>query len=143
MTEPNAGSDLVSLSTKLTPDGEDYLLNGRKAFITGGGEASHYFIYCRFGDKPGYSGIGGVIVEKGAPGFSFGRQEEYMGLHGMPSCDLIFENVRVPKENIVINQGQFKDLMTTFDLERCGNAAMCLGGRRRRRRGSKKVRDGT
>jgi len=127
MTEPNAGSDLVSLSTKLTPDGEDYLLNGRKAFITGGGEASHYFIYCRFGDKPGYSGIGGVIVEKGAPGFSFGRQEEYMGLHGMPSCDLIFENVRVPKENIVINQGQFKDLMTTFDLERCGNAAMCLG----------------
>lgn len=127
MTEPGAGSDLVSLTTKLTPDGDGYLLNGRKAFITGGGEASHYFVYCRFGDKPGYGGIGGVIVEQGAPGFTFGKQEEYMGLHGMPSCDLIFENVRVPKENIVINQGQFKDLMTTFDLERCGNAAMCLG----------------
>nr|HPM78881.1 acyl-CoA dehydrogenase family protein [bacterium] len=127
MTEPGAGSDLVSLSTKLTPDGDDYILNGRKAFITGGGEASHYFVYCRFGDKPGYGGIGGVLVEKGAPGFSFGRQEEFMGLRGMPSCDLIFEDVRVPKENVVIRQGQFRELMTTFDLERCGNAAMCLG----------------
>jgi len=127
MTEPGAGSDLVSLSTKLTPDGDDYILNGRKAFITGGGEASHYFVYCRFGDKPGYGGIGGVLVEKGAPGFSFGRQEEFMGLRGMPSCDLIFEDVHVPKENVVIRQGQFRELMTTFDLERCGNAAMCLG----------------
>ncbi len=127
MTEPGAGSDLVSLSTKLTPDGDDYILNGRKAFITGGGEASHYFVYCRFGDKPGYGGIGGVLVEKDAPGFSFGRQEEFMGLRGMPSCDLIFEDVRVPKENVVIRQGQFRELMTTFDLERCGNAAMCLG----------------
>ncbi|HPQ68116.1 MAG TPA: acyl-CoA dehydrogenase family protein [bacterium] len=127
MTEPGAGSDLVSLSTKLTPDGDDYILNGRKAFITGGGEASHYFVYCRFGDKPGYGGIGGVLVEKDAPGFSFGRQEEFMGLRGMPSCDLIFEDVRVPKENVVIRQGQFRELMTTFDLERCGNSAMCLG----------------
>lgn len=127
MTEPDAGSDLVSLTTKLTPDGDDYRLNGRKAFITGGEEASHYFVYCRFGDKPGYGGIGGVLVEKGTPGFSFGKQEEFMGLRGMPSCDLIFEDVRVPKENVVIQKGQFKDLMTTFDLERCGNAAMCLG----------------
>ncbi|NLH47093.1 MAG: acyl-CoA dehydrogenase [Myxococcales bacterium] len=127
MTEPDAGSDLVSLTTKLTPDGDDYRLNGRKAFITGGEEASHYFVYCRFGDKPGYGGIGGVLVEKGMPGFSFGKQEEFMGLRGMPSCDLIFEDVRVPKENVVIQKGQFKDLMTTFDLERCGNAAMCLG----------------
>ena len=127
MTEPDAGSDLVSLTTRLTPDGDGYRLNGRKAFITGGEEASHYFVYCRFGDKPGYGGIGGVLVEKGTPGFSFGKQEEFMGLRGMPSCDLIFEDVRVPKENVVIQKGQFKDLMTTFDLERCGNAAMCLG----------------
>lgn len=127
MTEPGSGSDLVSLSTKLTPDGDDYILNGRKAFITGGEEASHYFVYCRFGDKPGYGGIGGVLVEKGTPGFSFGKQEDFMGLRGMPSCDLIFEDVRVPKENVVIHQGQFRELMTTFDLERCGNAAMCLG----------------
>jgi alkylation response protein AidB-like acyl-CoA dehydrogenase len=127
MTEPGAGSDLVSLTTRLTPDGDNYRLNGRKTFITGGEEASHYFVYCRFGDKQGYGGIGGVLVEKGAPGFTFGRQEVFMGLRGMPSCDLIFEDVFVPKENIVIQQGQFRELMTTFDLERCGNAAMCLG----------------
>jgi len=127
MTEPEAGSDLTSLSTKLVEDGDGYLLNGRKVFISGGGEASHYLVYCRFGDVPGYKGIGGVIVEKGAPGFSFGKQEEFMGLRGMPSCDLVFEDVKVPKENIVVEEGGFRNLMTTFDLERCGNAAMCLG----------------
>jgi butyryl-CoA dehydrogenase len=127
MTEPEAGSDLTALSTKLVEHGDEYSLNGRKAFITGGGEASHYFVYCRFGDVPGYKGIGGVIVEKGTPGFTFGKQEEYTGLRGMPSCDLIFDDVRVPKENVVIGPGQFRNLMTTFDLERCGNAAMCLG----------------
>jgi alkylation response protein AidB-like acyl-CoA dehydrogenase len=127
MTEPEAGSDLTSLSTKLVEDGDGYLLNGRKVFISGGGEASHYLVYCRFGDVPGYKGIGGVLVEKGASGFSFGKLEEFMGLRGMPSCDLIFEDVRVPKENIVVEEGGFRNLMTTFDLERCGNAAMCLG----------------
>ena len=96
MTEPEAGSDLTSLSTKLVEDGDGYLLNGRKTFISGGGEASHYFVYCRFGDLPGYKGVGGVLVEKGSPGFTFGKQEEFMGLRGMPSCDLIFEDVRVP-----------------------------------------------
>ena len=127
MTEPEAGSDLTSLSTKLVEEGDGYSLNGRKTFISGGGEASHYLVYCRFGDLPGYKGIGGVIVEKGTPGFAFGKQEEFMGLRGMPSCDLIFEDVKVPKENVVIEAGGFRNLMTTFDLERCGNAAMCLG----------------
>jgi alkylation response protein AidB-like acyl-CoA dehydrogenase len=127
MTEPEVGSDLTSLSTKLVEDGDGYLLNGRKTFISGGGESSHYLVYCRFGDTPGYRGIGGVIVEGGMPGFSFGKQEEFTGLHGMPSCDLIFEDVRVPRGNVVVKAGEFRNLMTTFDLERCGNAAMCLG----------------
>jgi alkylation response protein AidB-like acyl-CoA dehydrogenase len=68
-----------------------------------------------------------VLAEKGMPGFTFGPQEELMGLRGMPSCDLIFEDVKIPKENVVLQQGEFKNLMTTFDIERCGNAAMCLG----------------
>jgi alkylation response protein AidB-like acyl-CoA dehydrogenase len=127
MTEAEAGSDLTSLSTKLVEDGDGYLLNGRKVFISGGGEASHYLVYCRCGDVPGYKGIGAIILEKGTPGFTFGKQEEFMGLRGLPSCDLIFEDVRVPKENVVIEAGGFRNLMTTFDLERCGNAAMCLG----------------
>jgi alkylation response protein AidB-like acyl-CoA dehydrogenase len=127
MTEPEAGSDLTSLSTRLAEDGDGYLLNGRKVFISGGGEASHYLVYSRFGDVPGYRGIGAVVLEKGTPGFTFGKQEELMGVRGMPSCDLIFEDVRVPKENVVVQAGRFRDLMTTFDLERCGNSAMCLG----------------
>lgn len=127
MTEPEAGSDLSSLRTKLTEAGNGYVLNGRKTFISGGGEASHYLVYCRIGATPGYKGIGVVLLEKGAPGFSFGRQEEFMGLRGMPSCDLMFKDVPVPKESVVVGPGRFADLMTTFDLERCGNAAMCLG----------------
>jgi butyryl-CoA dehydrogenase len=127
MTEPEAGSDLTSLSTRAVDKGDHYVLNGRKSFITGGGHASHYMVYTRFGEAKGYKGIGGLIVEKGMPGFSFGKQEEYLGLHGMPSCDLIFEDVKVPKANLVIPGGEFGKLMQTFDIERCGNAAMCLG----------------
>lgn len=127
MTEPEAGSDLTALTTKAVEDGNSYILNGRKIFITGGGHASHYMVYTRFGEISGYKGIGGLLVEKGTPGFTFGKQEEFLGLRGMPSCELIFEDVRVPKENVVIKAGDFSKLMLTFDIERCGNAAMCLG----------------
>ncbi len=127
MTEPEAGSDLTALKSRLIEKADHYELNGQKSFITGGGEASHYLVYARFGETPGYKGIGAVILEKGTGGFSFGKQEVYMGLRGMPSCDLFFDNVKVPKENVVIHEGDFKKLMTTFDIERCGNAAMCLG----------------
>ena len=127
MTEPEAGSDLTALSTHAVEDGDSYVLNGKKCFITGGGHASHYMVYTRFGDVKGYKGIGGLLVEKGTPGFTFGKQEKFMGLRGMPSCDLYFDDVRVPKKNLVIPQGEFNKLMSTFDIERCGNAAMCLG----------------
>lgn len=127
MTEPDAGSDLTSLKTRAVDAGDHYILNGRKLFISGGGHASHYLVYTRFGDTPGYKGIGGLLVEKGMPGFSFGKQEQFMGLRAMPSCELVFEDVRVPKENLVVQAGDFGKLMLTFDIERCGNAAMCLG----------------
>lgn len=127
MTEPEAGSDLTALSTRAVEDGDEYILNGKKCFITGGGHASHYMVYTRFGDVKGYKGIGGLLVEKGTPGFTFGKQEQFMGLRGMPSCDLYFDDVRVPRKNLVIPPGEFNKLMSTFDIERCGNAAMCLG----------------
>ncbi len=127
MTEPEAGSDLTSLTTNAVEDGDHYILNGRKTFITGAGHASHYMVYTRFGNVKGYKGVGGLLVEKGMPGFTFGKQELFMGLHGMPSCDLIFDDVKVPKSNLVVKPGDFNKLMWTFDIERCGNAAMCLG----------------
>jgi alkylation response protein AidB-like acyl-CoA dehydrogenase len=127
MTEPEAGSALTDLSTRAVPDGDNYVVNGMKRFVTGGGEADVYVTYVRLSEQKGAKGIGGLIIEKGTPGFSFGKQEEFMGFRGAPSCDLIFEDCRVPKENLVIREGDFRKLMTAFDLERCGNATMCLG----------------
>ena len=127
MTEPEAGSDLTSLVTHVEDKGDHLLLNGKKVFTTGGGHASHYMVYTRFDNTPGHRGIGAVIAEKDMPGFTFGKQEKFMGLNGMPSCDLFFDNVRIPKENVVVNKGDFSKLMLTFDIERCGNSAMCLG----------------
>ncbi|MBA3013309.1 MAG: acyl-CoA dehydrogenase family protein [Proteobacteria bacterium] len=127
MTEAEAGSDLTSLATNVEEKKDHYLLNGNKVFITGGGVASHYLVYTRFEGIKGYKGIGAVLVEKDAPGFTFGKQERFLGLRGMPSCALYFDNVKIPKENLVIQPGDFGNLMLAFDIERCGNAAMCLG----------------
>ena len=127
MTEPEAGSDLTHLATCAVEKEDHFLLNGTKVFITGGGVASHYLVYTRFNDIAGYRGIGALLVEKGASGFTFGPQETFLGLRGMPSCALYFDNVKVPKENLVLPAGQFGQLMLAFDIERCGNAAMCLG----------------
>ncbi|MCK4331590.1 MAG: acyl-CoA dehydrogenase family protein [Dehalococcoidia bacterium] len=127
MTEPEAGSALTDLSTRAVLDGDSYVVNGMKRFVTGGGEADVYVTYVRLSEQKGAKGIGGLIIEKGTPGFSFGKQEQFMGFRGAPSCDLIFEDCRVPKENLVVKEGEFRKLMTAFDLERCGNATMCLG----------------
>ncbi len=129
MTEPEAGSDLTALSTKAVEDGDSYILNGRKIFITGGGHASHYMVYTRFGETSGYKGIGGLLVEKGTPGFTFGKQEEFLGLRGMPSCELIFEDVRVSEGERRHQGGGFQQAHVDLDIERCGNAAMCLARR--------------
>jgi len=127
MTEPEAGSALTDLSTRAVLDGDNYVVNGMKRFISGGGEAEVYVVYVRLSEQKGAKGIGGLIIEKGTPGFSFGKREQFMGFRGAPSCDLIFEDCRVPKENLVVKEGDFRKLMTAFDLERCGNATMCLG----------------
>jgi butyryl-CoA dehydrogenase len=127
MTEPEAGSALTDLTTRAVLDGDHYIVNGQKRFCTGGGESNAYMVYVRLSEQKGAKGIGGLIIEKGTPGFSFGKQEELMGLRGMPSCDLIFDNCKVPKENLVVKEGDFRKLMLAFDLERCGNATMCLG----------------
>ena len=79
-------------------------------------------------DEPGAKGIGALYVEKGAQGFSFGKPERLMGFRGVPSADMFFDAVRVPKENVVVAPGDgFRKLMEAFDLERCGNATMSLG----------------
>jgi butyryl-CoA dehydrogenase len=127
MTEPDAGSALTDLTTRAVLKGDHYLINGRKRFISGGGHAEQYMVYVRLSGTKGAKGIGGIVVEKGAQGFSFGKQEEFMGLRGRGSCDLIFEDCLVPKENLIIPEGGFAKLMQAFDVERCGNATQSLG----------------
>jgi len=127
MTEPEAGSALTDLNTRAILEGDHYVVNGMKRFVTGGGDADVYVVYVRLSEQKGAKGIGGLIIEKGMPGFSFGKQEQFMGFRGFPSCDLIFEDCRVPVDNLVVREGDFRKLMTAFDLERCGNATMCLG----------------
>jgi butyryl-CoA dehydrogenase len=127
MTEAEAGSALTDLRTKAEPVEGGWRLNGRKVFCTGGGHSEAYMVYCRFGDTLGAKGIGAILVEKGTPGLSFGKQEQYMGLRGMPGSDLVFEDCVVSEENLVVAPGGFRSLMECFDIERCGNATMALG----------------
>ncbi len=127
MTEPGAGSALTDLTTRAVLKGDHYVLNGRKRFISGGGYSDWYMVYVRLSDQKGHKGIGGIVAEKGSPGLIFGKQEEFMGHRGMHSCDLIFEDCPVPKENLVIPEGGFSKLMQAFDVERCGNATQSLG----------------
>jgi alkylation response protein AidB-like acyl-CoA dehydrogenase len=127
MSEPDAGSALTDLKTKGVVKGDKLIINGTKRWCSGGGHADAYVVYCRLSDDPGAKGIGAVLVEKDAPGLSFGPPEQLMGFRGVPSSDLNFDDCEVPLDNVIVQAGGgFKKLMEAFDLERCGNATMSL-----------------
>lgn len=127
MSEPAAGTALTDLKTTGRIDGDEIVLNGQKRWCSGGGHSDVYIVYCRLTDEPGAKGIGAVLVEKERTGISFGRPEKLMGFRGIPSADIFLDNVRVPKDNLIVPAGGFGKLMTAFSLERCGNATMGLG----------------
>jgi butyryl-CoA dehydrogenase len=126
MSEPAAGSALTDLKTSAMEKDGQVVINGTKRWCSGGGHADGYVVWCRMSEDPGAKGIGAVYVEKGMEGLSFGRPEHLMGFRGVPSSDIYFDNVTVPKKNVVVGAGGFKQLMGAFDLERCGNATMAL-----------------
>jgi butyryl-CoA dehydrogenase len=126
ISEPEAGSAATDMTTTARPDGEHYVLNGTKRWISNGGFATHYLVYARMNEQPGARGIGALIVEADAPGFGFGDQEKLMGFRGIPSCDLLFDDVRVPPENVLVGPGRFRDLFSAFAIERLGNSTMSL-----------------
>ena len=126
MSEPNAGSALTDLTTRGLVKGSDVVLNGTKRWCSGAGHAEAYVVYCRMSEQPGAKGIGAVVVEKGTPGFTFGKRDHHMGFRGVHSADMYFDNVKVPLENILVPAGGFGQLMDAFDLERCGNTTMSL-----------------
>ncbi len=129
LTEPSAGSDAGGTRTTATRDGNDWILNGSKIFITNAGEAEIYVVLAR-SDKGAekHRGISAFIVEKGTPGFSFGKKEKKMGIRSSPTMELVFENCRIPVDNLLGQEGQgFKVAMKTLDGGRIGIAAQALG----------------
>jgi len=128
LTEPNAGTDASGQQTVAVLDGDDYILNGSKIFITNAGEAETYVIFAMTDKSKGMKGISAFIVEKDMPGFSFGKKEHKMGIHTSLTNELVFQDVRVPKENLLGKLGEgFKIAMSTLDGGRIGVAAQALG----------------
>lgn len=128
LTEPSAGTDSSMQQTTAVLDGDEYVLNGTKVFITNAGYADIYVVIAMTDKSKGNKGISAFIVEKGTPGFSVGKKERKMGIRGSATCDLIFENCRIPKENILGKEGQgFKIAMQTLDGGRIGIASQALG----------------
>ncbi len=128
LTEPNAGSDAGGIQTTATKDGDYYILNGRKQWITNGGEAEIYTVIALTDKSKGARGASAFIVEKGTPGFSFGKKENKMGIRASATRELIFEDCRVPKENLLSREGMgFIVAMKTLDQSRVGVGAQGLG----------------
>ncbi len=128
LTEPGAGTDAAGQRTVAVDQGDHWVLNGSKCFITNGGPAEIYVIFAMTDKEKGNHGISAFIVEKSFPGFSVGKHEEKMGIRGSATSELIFEDCIVPKENLLgeLNQG-FKAAMVTLDGGRIGIAAQALG----------------
>ena len=122
MTEPDAGSALTDLKTSARADGADYVINGSKVFSTFSPDAQIFLVYVRFG--PGVSGIGSLIVERGAPGFTIGAPAAFMSDEEW--CELHFNDCRVAADNVLLGPGGFKKQMAGFNVERLGNTARSL-----------------
>ncbi|MBU4305351.1 MAG: acyl-CoA dehydrogenase family protein [Candidatus Omnitrophica bacterium] len=128
VTEPNAGSDAGAIETTAKKSGDDYILNGMKHFITNGGDAEIYVVIAMTDKTKGQRGSSAFIVEKGTPGFTFGKKEEKLGIRCSSTRELIFQDCKIPKENLLGKEGMgFIVTMKTFDLSRPGVAAQAVG----------------
>lgn len=128
LSEAGAGSDVASMSTTATKDGANYILNGRKMWVTNGGEADLYVVFAKTDSNEKHRGISAFIVEKGANGLSFGKNEQKLGIRSSTTTELVFEQCHIPKENLLGGEGDgFKIAMSTLDGGRNGIAAQALG----------------
>jgi alkylation response protein AidB-like acyl-CoA dehydrogenase len=128
LTEANAGSDAAGIQTTAVLDGDEYVLNGTKQWITNGEEADIYSVIACTNRARGARGFSAIIVEKGTPGFSFGKKENKMGIRASSTTELVFEDCRVPKENLLAKEGMgFIVAMKTLDRTRPGVAAQAVG----------------
>jgi len=128
ITEPEAGSAATMLTTRAARDGDVFVLDGEKRWITGAGVSQLYLVYARFDGVARAAGIGGLLVEAATPGLSVPKVRWMMGLRGMPEGDLVFQGCRVPTENLLVSPGEgFKQLMTAYNSQRVGAATVALG----------------
>lgn len=128
LTEPNAGSDAASVATKAVEDGDDYILNGRKAFITFAPDSKYSVVYAKTSPEKGVKGISAFMVDMDLPGVSCGKNEEKMGQRGVPVSDILLEDVRVSKDCMIGEKDMgFINAMKTLSVGRIGVASMCLG----------------
>lgn len=128
LTEPNAGTDSSAQQTQAVREGDYYILNGQKMFITNGGVADVFIVFAMTDKSKGNKGITAFVLEKGMPGFSIGKVENKMGIRASSTTELIFEDVKVPAENMIGREGKgFKVAMQTLDGGRIGIAAQALG----------------
>ena len=128
LTEPGAGTDAAGQQTTAVLDGDNYILNGSKIFITNGGVADTFIVFAMTDKSKGTKGISAFIIEKGFPGFSIGKKEDKLGIRASSTTELIFENCVVPKENLIGREGKgFGIAMKTLDGGRIGIAAQALG----------------
>ena len=128
LTEPNAGTDAASQQTIAVLEGDHYVINGSKIFITNAGEAETYVIFAMTDKSKGARGISAFIIEKDMPGFTFGKKEHKMGINTSITMELVFQDLKVPKENLLGKEGDgFKIAMATLDGGRIGVAAQALG----------------
>ena len=128
LTEPGAGSDASRVSTTAKLDGDEYVLNGTKCFISNGGAAETYSVFATVDKSKGVKGITGFIIEKGTPGFSIGKKEEKMGIRASSTTELIFNNCRIPKSSLLGKEGEgFKIAMMVLDGARIGIGSQAVG----------------
>ena len=128
ITEPNAGSDVVAIESTARLDGDYYVLNGTKRFITNAGEAGTFVVFAYTNKELKHKGISAFIVERDTPGFSLGKHEDLMGIRATANCELIFEDAKIPKENLLGKEGDgFKICMNTLDVSRIDIGAQAVG----------------
>ena len=128
ITEPNAGSDVAAMESTAKLEGNHYILNGTKRFITNGGEAGIFIVFAYTNKDLKHKGISAFIVERDTPGFTLGKHEDLMGIRATANCELIFEDAKIPKENLLGKESDgFKICMNTLDVSRIDIGAQAVG----------------